>query len=261
MPATQEITRSPPQFIDLSSDGSPRRIAFLRQGGKGPTVVWLGGFRSDMRSTKAEMLARWAEQAGQAYLRFDYSGHGESSGRFEDGTISQWLQDALAVIDGQTEGPLVLVGSSMGGWLSLLAARQLPPGRLAGLVLIAPAVDFTESLMWAAFPDAVKRQIEQTGLWLRPSAYSPDPYPITRNLIEDGRRHLLFGHPFRTGCPVCILQGMQDPDVPWGHALRLVEHLPDDEVTLTLINDGDHRLSRDQDLARLVAAVAAVSAG
>jgi pimeloyl-ACP methyl ester carboxylesterase len=148
----------------------------------------------------------------------------------------------------------------MGGWLSLLAARQLPPGKLAGLVLIAPAVDFTESLMWAQFTDTIKRQIMETGLWLRHSEYSPEPYPISRALIENGRGHLLFGAPFRTHCPVHILQGMRDPDVPWQHALKLVEHLPNDEVTLTLINDGDHRLSRDQDIARLITAVAGISA-
>ncbi len=255
----QEIRRDPPQFLEIKNAGGVRRIAFLQQPGRSPTVVWLGGFRSDMRATKAETLSRWAVESGHGFLRLDYSGHGESEGRFEDGTISAWLEDALAVIEAQTTGPVVLVGSSMGGWISLLASRRLPTGRLAGMVLIAPAVDFTESLMWARLPDEIKQQIEHDGLWLRPSAYSPEPYPITRALIEDGRKHLLFGAPFETGCPVHILQGMQDEDVPWSHAMTLVEHLPSDEVVLTLINDGDHRLSRDQDLARLVAAVESVS--
>jgi len=176
----QEIRRDPPQFLEIDRDGETRRIAFLRQDGRGPTVVWLGGFRSDMRATKAETLSRWAYKNGHAFLRLDYGGHGESGGRFEDDTISDWLGDALAVIEGKTKGPVVLVGSSMGGWISLLAARQLPAGKLAGMVLIAPAVDFTETLMWDRLPPEIRRQIEETGLWLRPSAYSPEPYPITR---------------------------------------------------------------------------------
>jgi pimeloyl-ACP methyl ester carboxylesterase len=257
----QAIQREIPEFLAVGAGEQQRRLAFLQQQGCGPAVAWLGGFRSDMRATKAESLSAWARDNGRACLRFDYSGHGESEGDFAACTISQWLEDALAMLAARTQGPVVLVGSSMGGWLSLLAARQLPPGRLAGLVLIAPAVDFTESLMWAQFPDTIKRQIMETGLWLRQSEYSPEPYPISRALIENGRGHLLFGSPFRTHCPVHILQGMRDPDVPWQHALRLVEHLPDDEVTLTLINDGDHRLSREQDITRLIAVVAAVSAG
>jgi pimeloyl-ACP methyl ester carboxylesterase len=256
----QAVQQEIPQFLAVGQAGQQRRLAFLQQQGDGPAVVWLGGFRSDMRATKAESLGRWAAGQGRACLRFDYSGHGESEGDFAACTISRWLEDALAMLDARSDGPVVLVGSSMGGWLSLLAARRLPPGKLAGLVLIAPAVDFTEKLMWSQFPDEIKRQIIETGLWLRHSDYSPEPYPISRALIEDGRDHLLFGSPFRTHCPVHILQGMRDPDVPWQHALTLVEHLPDDEVTLTLINDGDHRLSRDQDIARLLVAVAGVSA-
>ncbi|HEY7384083.1 MAG TPA: alpha/beta hydrolase [Beijerinckiaceae bacterium] len=248
-----------PQFLEVGSGAAARRIAVLVRAGNAPTVFWLGGFRSDMRATKAEALDQWAMRRGRGFVRFDYSGHGESGGRFEDGTISGWLEDTLAVVETLATGPFVLVGSSMGGWLALLAARELrrrDPGRgPAGLVLIAPAIDFTERLMWQQFSPEAQRAILEQGLYLRPSLYSPDPYPITRALIEDGRRHLLLDRTIETGCPVHILQGMQDPDVPWRHALDLVEHLPGDSVSLTLVNDGDHRLSRDEDLERLLAAV------
>ena len=251
------------QFVNVATGDAARRIAVRVRPGKGPAVLWLGGFRSDMRATKAEALDGWAERSGRAFLRFDYSGHGESGGLFEEGTLSRWLDDTLAVIGGFAAGPLVLVGSSMGGWLALLATRELlkrkAAARPAGLVLIAPAVDFTERLMWDRFAPAVQQAILQDGVYLQPSAYSPDPYPITRALIEDGRRHLLFGGMIATGCPVHILQGMQDPDVPWSHALELVEHLPGDSVSMTLIKDGDHRLSRDEDLQRLIAAVEGIA--
>lgn len=249
----------------ISAGGNPpRRLAYLGLDGAGPAVIWLGGFMSDMRSTKAVALSGWAAGAGQRFLRFDYSGHGESEGRFEEGTISRWRDDAAAVIDKLASGPLLLVGSSMGGWIALLIARLLrgrgEASRLTGMVLIAPAVDFTETLMWPAFPEAVKRQIREHGVWLRPSDYG-EPYPITRGLIEDGRANLIFGEPFETGCPVHILQGRRDPDVPWRHAAKLAEHLPLDNVTLTLIEDGDHRLSREQDIALLVRSVAAMAGG
>jgi pimeloyl-ACP methyl ester carboxylesterase len=222
-------------------------------------MVWLGGFRSDMRATKAEALDAWAAARGRALLRFDYTGHGESGGRFEDATLSVWLADTLAMLAAAGGPSPVLVGSSMGGWLALLAARALAAsGRpLSGLVLIAPAVDFTERLMWARFPEAVRAQILEQGHWLRASAYAPEPYPITRALIEDGRRHLLLDGPISPGCPVTILQGMADPDVPWEHAMTLMEHLPSDQITLTLIKDGDHRLSRPEDIALLIRAVEA----
>jgi pimeloyl-ACP methyl ester carboxylesterase len=233
----------------------------LARSGRAPPVVWLGGFRSDMRATKAEALDAWALERGRAFVRLDYSGHGESGGPFEAGTIGRWLEETLAVVRSFAAESPVLVGSSMGGWIALLAARRLlEEGRAAsGLVLIAPAVDFTERLMWDAFPEDIRRQILDTGLFLRPSLYSDEPYPITRGLIEDGRRHLLLGGEIRTGCPVHILQGMQDPDVPWRHALELVEHLPGESVSLTLVKDGDHRLSRPEDLTRLVAAVEAIA--
>lgn len=230
--------------------------------GTGPAIVWLGGFKSDMTSTKAAALDDWAALHGHACLRFDYSGHGVSGGRFEDGTIGRWLDEAIAMIETFAGERPVLVGSSMGGWIALLAALQLKvkgsPHHPGGLVLIAPAVDFTEALMWEQFPETIKMQIETAGVWLRHSEYAPEPYAITRQLIEDGRRHLLFGKPFHLGCPVHILQGGLDPDVPAAHALKLVEHLPQDRVTVTMIPDGNHRLSRDEDIAKLVEITAAM---
>jgi pimeloyl-ACP methyl ester carboxylesterase len=252
-----------PQSVTVGQGADAREIAVLHREGKGPPVVWLGGFKSDMRSTKVEALDAWAARHGRALLRFDYSGHGESGGAFEDGTISRWLEEALMVIQGTLHERPVFVGSSMGGWVSLLAARRLleskAPQTPVGIVLIAPAVDMTEALMWSRFPEDIRRAVEETGVYMRPSAYSEAPYPITKRLIEDGRRHLLFEKPILTGCPVHILQGMQDPDVPWEHALRLVEHLPGDSVSLTLIKDGDHRLSRPEDLERLIAAVESIT--
>ena len=253
---------APPTMLPVRTALGPRRLAFAARpatsGVATPGIVWLGGFMSNMASSKAAALDAWAEREGRAALRFDYSGHGHSDGRFEDGTIGLWLDDSLAMIRALTQGPQILVGSSMGAWIALLAARALAASgeaaRVAGLVLIAPAVDFTEALMWARFPAEVKRGIEETGRWLRPSAYG-DPYPITRNLIEEGRRHLLLGGTVRSYGPVHILQGMQDPDVPWRHAIDLVEHLASDPVAITLVKDGDHRLSRDEDLARLISAV------
>lgn len=247
--------------IDVGEGGDRRRIAVLSRAGRSPPVVWFGGFRSEMTGTKADALDGWAAEAGQAFLRFDYSGHGLSGGRFEEATVSAWLEDALAVVTRFAQGRGIFVGSSMGGWVALLAAlrlRRRDPSRAPrGMILLAPAPDFTERLMWEAFPDAVRRTILDEGVYVRPSAYSEEPYPITRRLIEDGRLHLLLGGTIETGCPVHIIQGMQDPDVPWEHAMRLVERLPADAVQLTLVKDGDHRLSRPEDLARLVAAVEA----
>jgi len=251
------------EFLDIGNGGLARRIAVrMRRGtGSNPGLVWLGGFMSDMGGTKAVALDQWAGAQGRACLRFDYSGHGESGGRFADGTISRWLEESLAVFDARCEGPQIVVGSSMGGWLALLLARELrraprPKAALAGLILIAPAVDFTEALMWQRFPEEIKREIETTGAWKRPSQYSEEPYLITKGLIEDGRRHLLLGGLIETGCPVRILQGVQDPDVPWDHAVELVSRLAQDDVVLTLVKDGDHRLSRPEDIERLLAAVA-----
>lgn len=250
---------SVPQFFQAGTP--PRRLAYRSvaetRSGR-PGGVWLGGFRSDMLSTKAQRLEDHARAEGRAFLRFDYSGHGESDGEFADGTIGGWARESLDAIRALTTGPQILVGSSMGGWIALLVARELArrgeADRLAGMVLIAPAVDFTEALMWAQLPEDAKRDIVERGAWMRHSQYAPEPTPITRGLIEDGRNHLLMGAPISAHCPVHILQGMADPDVPYEHALALVEHLAEDPVSLTLIKDGDHRLSREEDIARLIAA-------
>ena len=229
------------------------RLAWRAVDGRGPTAVWLGGFRSDMTGTKAQMLAERAAETGRGYLRFDYSGHGESSGRFEDGTIGRWRSDALAVIDGLTEGPLVLVGSSMGGWIACLAALARPE-RVAGLVLVAPAADFTSTLIEHLLTDDARRDIETDGRWMQPSEYG-DPYPITRELLEEGRAWSILEEPVAIDAPVRILQGGEDPDVPWRHALKLAETITGRDVVFTLVKDGDHRLSRPEDLRRLAAAV------
>ena len=239
-----------PAFLDVGSGEGARRIAVRKRNGIAPGVVWLGGFNSDMTGTKAQALDEWAAGQGRGCLRFDYSGHGESGGTFASGTIGRWLEESLAVYDAFCDGPQVLVGSSMGGWMGLLLARALAKRRdanarapLAGLVLIAPAPDFTEELMWKGFSQEIRDQIMTTGVWHRPSDYG-EPYPITRTLIEEGRNHLLLGGTIDVGCPVRILQGAQDPDVPWRHAFALTHCLPSDDVVLTLVQDGDHRLSR-----------------
>ena len=251
--------------LDVGSGDAARRVSVIARAGQAPALVWFGGFRSDMRATKAEALDGWAVAHGRALVRFDYSGHGRSGGRFEDGTISRWLEESLAVIDAHVDGRAVLVGSSMGAWIALLAALRLDEmsRRPAGLVLLAPAIDFTERLMWNAFPAEARQTLMATGVYHRPSLYGEEPYPITRALIEDGRRHLLLHatSPISLGCPVHILQGMRDPDVPWEHAMRLVERLPADSVQITLVKDGDHRLSRPEDLDRLMRAVEAISSG
>jgi len=231
------------------------QIAWRRIAGAGPTVVWLGGFRSDMTGTKAQVLADWAAARGRDFLRFDYFGHGQSSGDFvKGGCITRWREDALAVIDQLTEGPLVLVGSSMGGWLSLLAATARPE-RVKALVLAAPAPDFTEALMKPQFTPQIARALEDDGVWVQRSDYDPEGYPITRLLIEDGARWSVLPGPLGFDGPVRILQGARDDSVPWTHAHELVGALPGGDVVFTLIKDGDHRLSRPQDLQRLVAAV------
>jgi len=234
-------------------------LAFERLEGRGPTMVWLSGFRSDMTGSKAQALSDWARVHSRALLRFDYSGHGASGGRFEDGSIGRWRADALAAIEGLTEGPLVLVGSSMGGWIALLAALAMPE-RINGLVLIAPAPDFTERLLWPALSDNARAAIERDGCWLQPSAYDAEPYPITRTLFEGSRPWLLLDQPIPIGAPVRILHGQQDPDVPWELSLELAHRLDSQDVTVTLIKDGDHRLSRPQDLVRLLRAVEALAA-
>lgn len=255
-----------PRFLDVTSGGLSRRIAVRVREGKGPGLFWLGGFHSDMKGTKARALDDFAREQGRACVRFDYFGHGESDGDFAKGTIGLWLADALAVFDACCKGPQIVIGSSMGGWIALLLARALrqrdpseKQASLAGLVLIAPAPDFTEELMWKTFSPEIRAAIETKGFWSRPSEYGEDPYPITRALIEDGRKHCLLGSSIETGCPVRILQGAKDPDVPWQHALALTSRLPSDDVVLTLVQDGDHRLSRPQDIARMLSAVAELS--
>jgi pimeloyl-ACP methyl ester carboxylesterase len=247
-----------PTFIEVGTGDSARRIAVRARAGGRPGLFWLGGFNSDMKGIKAQALDSWAAEHGRACVRFDYSGHGESGGRFVDGTIGRWLEDSVAVFTQVCRGPQVVVGSSMGGWMALLLAREIAnrarDASLAGMVLIAPAPDFTEELMWKGFSPDIRREIESKGLWLRPSDYG-EPYPITRTLIEEGRNHLLLGRAIEVGCPVHILQGAQDPDVPWQHALALAHRLPAEDVVLTMIQDGDHRLSRPQDIARILAAV------
>jgi pimeloyl-ACP methyl ester carboxylesterase len=256
----------PPAFIEVGEDSGRRRIAVrARPGGApgcdAPGLFWLGGFNSDMRGTKALALDAFAAEHQRACVRFDYSGHGESGGAFIDGTIGRWLEESVAVFERFCTGPQVVIGSSMGGWMALLLAREIArrPGAasLAGLVLIAPAPDFTEELMWKGFSPEVRKEIETNGVWLRPSQYG-EPYPITRALIEEGRHHLLLGSAIEVGCPVRILQGAQDPDVPWQHAFALTHRLPSDDVVLTMVQDGDHRLSRPQDIARMLAAVAEI---
>jgi pimeloyl-ACP methyl ester carboxylesterase len=229
-------------------------VAYATCDGRAPTVVFLGGFRSDMTGTKALALQTWARESSHAYLRFDYLGHGQSSGRFEDGTIGRWLDDSLSAIDSLTSGKLVLVGSSMGGWLSLLAARARPE-RLAGLVLIAAAPDFTERMLLAGLSPDDRIRLEREGRLERPSQYSPEPSVFTWKVIEEGRNHLLLDKPLSLPCPVHLLHGQSDPDVPWEYSLQIARHLEAPEVITTFIKGGDHRLSRPADIARLIATV------
>ncbi len=244
-----------PDFL-LRPDGEC--LAYHQTPGRSPGVVFLGGLRSDMGGIKATRLDAWCRARGQAFLRFDPYGHGRSSGDFARGTVSRWAADALAVLDTLTEGPQLLVGSSMGGWLALLAARARAD-RVAGLLGIAAAPDFTEDLIWAGLSEAERVRLLAAGRIERPSDYGDGPYPITRALVEDGRRHLLLrqgGEPLRLDCPVRLLAGMRDADVPWQTSLRLSEALVGADVRLTLIKDGDHRLSRETDLALLEATLA-----
>lgn len=243
--------------IVVGAGAAAREIAVIRRPGHGPGLFWLGGFRSDMVGTKALALDDFGRDHGLAVTRFDYSGHGVSGGRFEDGTISRWAEEAAAVF-ATTEGPHILVGSSMGGWMALLLARAhlaavgRAASRLKALVLIAPAPDFTEELMWAGFSEEIRREILETGVYREPSDYSDEPYLITRALIEDGRLNLVLDPEIELGCPVAILQGIQDTSVPWRHAIRLTTRLTRDDVTLTLVPDGDHRLSRPQDIDKML---------
>lgn len=238
--------------------GDGVELAWRRLPGRGPGMVFLGGFNSDMTGSKAEDLAAFCAGQGRAFLRFDYSGHGTSGGRFEDGTIGRWAADAAAVLDALTEGPQILVGSSMGGWIALLLALRRP-GRVAGLVGIAAAPDFTTRIE-AALPPEIRAIIDRDGVWHRPSAYG-DPYPITRALLEEGRQHLLLDAPVRIDVPVRLLHGQQDPDVPWELSLQTAAALTSQDVEVTLVKDGDHRLSRPQDLRLLRRVLSALLPG
>ncbi|MBJ3762742.1 alpha/beta hydrolase [Maribius pontilimi] len=238
-------------MTDFLDTAHGRRIAYHRTEGKGPWVVFLGGFKSDMGGTKAVHLEAWAKARGRAFLRFDYSGHGESSGTFEEGGIGDWSQDAADAIGALTDGPVVLVGSSMGGWVSLLVARQLT--RVVGMVGIAAAPDFTEDSMWAGFSPEQHAEMERTGRVALPSEYG-EPYIITKRLIEDGRNHLVLREPMRDFGPVRLLQGTEDADVDRSVALRLLDHLQGD-VRLTLVKGADHRFSSPECLALIESAI------
>ncbi len=219
-----------------------RRIAYHLTAGDGPAVVFLGGFKSDMQGTKAVYLEDWARAQGRAFLRFDYSGHGESSEAFTDGSIGDWFKDACAALS-LVEGPVVLVGSSMGGWISLLVARTMPD-RVAGLVTIAAAPDFTEDGMWAGFSEAQKAELDSAGQVALPSEYG-EPYIITKRLIEEGRDRLVLRDPLHLPFPVRFLQGAADADVDMAVALRLLDHAEGPDMRLTLVDGADHRFSDD----------------
>lgn len=306
-------------YLSRTHDTASYRIAYRQRNPVGqadgtggqhrPGVLWLGGFKSDMDGSKAEKLDAWAAATGRSFTRFDYFAHGLSQGDFVDGTLSHWYEDAYAVLAHVTQGPQILVGSSMGGWIACLLAHRLAtqppqsprppsatkvsddadlrpgtpkapknqknqknpgtpgtpetggrtPGPLAGLVLIAPALDFTELLMWEMMSDHVQRTLMTTGRYEKPSDYSGEPYLITKALIEDGRHHLLLNEPIKTNCPVHILQGQQDTDVPWQHALRIAEQIAQDDVILTFVKTGDHRLSAPADLTRMIDAIEAIA--
>ena len=241
-----------PEMLDVDDRWGKRRLAVLRDAGTKPElpgVLWLPGFNSSMTSSKATALATWAGRTGRALTRFDYSGHGSSDGKFTDGTIGQWLADTRAVFEQMTLGPQIVVGSSMGGYLGLLLAQSVPE-RLAGLVLIAPAWNMTERLMWAGMPASTRAALERDGVWHRPSAYG-EPYPITKALIEDGRQHLIDIHNLRIPCPLRILHGAKDADVPFDGSVALVRAQAGD-ARLVVVPDGDHRLAREQDIGLLI---------
>jgi len=246
MPSSPENN---PPLIFSRQDGL--NIAYHLSPGKSPGVIFLGGFRSDMEGTKAQALEQWCQANERAFLRFDYTGHGRSMGTFEDGSISDWAEDALDVLDHLTEGPQVLVGSSMGGWIMLLVASQRPE-RIVGLLGLAAAPDFTEDLMWRDLNDAQRIELNENGLVALDNCYdNQDPYIITQKLIEDGKTNLVLRDPINLKVPVRLIQGFQDADVPWATALKLQEALVTQDVEIQFVKNGDHRLSEAQDLLRL----------
>lgn len=248
-----------PQFLQIQQKTA---IAYRHDGAKdtenGPTgLFWLGGFMSDMEGSKAQILADLAINEARPNLRFDYSGHGKSSGQFRDGTISKWLEQSIAVFENQTSGPRIIIGSSMGGWLALLLYRHFQKhdaktaSRIKGIILIAPAADMTQKLMWDKYDAAARNEITDNGFYAEPSDYGDDPYIMTRDLIEDGNQHCLLESGVKVSCPVRILQGEDDRDVSWQHGLQVYRALEGDDVTFSLIKTGDHRLSTHRDLETL----------
>ena len=261
------MTATEKQILLVGEGDKAREIAFHHRSANNESKVgifWMGGYKSDMEGSKVLTLDSWAAHHGFGCTRYDYSGHGLSGGAFTDGTISKWLEESIAIFDKHTDGPQIVVGSSMGGWLALLlmkahlAAVGKDKTRIKGLVLIAPAIDMTKDLMWDLFDDEAKQDLAKTGLFRRPSDYG-DPYEITVDLIEDGKKHLFGDALIETSCPVHILQGVLDDAVPWKVAVELVARLARDDVKLTLIKDGDHRLSREEDLALLTRVVAGMA--
>jgi pimeloyl-ACP methyl ester carboxylesterase len=254
------ITDDPVQFVTVGSKDQARQIAIrYHQGEKNCGLVWLGGFKSDMRGTKAEAIAKWAQDHNTSYLRFDYSGHGESKGALDKDAISRWLEESTQIIEKFSAHPQILIGSSMGGWLAILIAQAIQAQKikcaLKAIILIAPAPDFTKDLMWDLFPQMVKDEITKNGFFKIPNDYGAEPYTITKDLIEDGAKNLVLTKMIDLGCPVHIFAGGQDHDVPFTHVEKLMAHLAGDDVTLTLVQDGDHRLSRDQDIALLLQSI------
>lgn len=263
MDSPYKIPPAEPQILPVGRGAEAREIPFIAQHlakSDGPGLFWLSGFMSEMSSTKATAVAAWAVAHDLSSTRFDYSGHGISAGRIEDGTIGRWLEEAEAIFSEVSSGPQIVIGSSMGGHIALLLLRKLmrerpaEAARIKALVLIAPAWDMTEELMWKRFPDEVRREIQERGFFKQPSAYA-EPYTITRHLIEDGRGHLFARQPFDPGRPVVILQGLLDVDVPASHTRELTTFLTGDRVKLIEVADAEHRLSRPQDLDLLFAEI------
>ncbi|WP_321397274.1 alpha/beta hydrolase [Emcibacter sp.] len=236
-----------PNFLFLENG---RRIAYHKTGGKTPTVIFFGGFMSDMEGSKALALEEYCKAQGQAYIRFDYSGHGSSSGEFRDGTIGDWKEDALAVVQKLTDGPVLIIGSSMGGWIGLLVALEVKD-RLSAFIGIAPAPDFTRDLMWDSYSPEIQEKLRRDGVYYEPSEYSDEPYAISYRLIEEGDNHLLLGGPIELDCPVRLIHGQRDEDVPARWSQRISDALVSVDVEITYIKNGDHRLSSDKDLKRL----------
>lgn len=239
-------------------EGPHGRLAYLKQAGTGPGIVWLGGYASDMRGTKAEAIGAWCAARGRAYLRFDYSGHGESDGAFEDHVVGSWVEDASAIIAGLTDGPQILVGSSMGAWVAGLLARDADLS-LAGLLLLAPAPDFTADLSRQGWTDEERARLDRDGRIAFPSAYDDSEMVYTKALFDDGERNLLLRTPLSVPCPVRIIQGTEDTSVPWTHAVRYAEHIDGPDTTCTVVPGADHRLSTERDIARMLATLGALT--